>query len=181
MEQNVTLRPCRVFELPQICRLYREAFPVSERKPFTMLLKQRRQGLSEMLTIRKDGRYAGLMIVVRHKDMALLDFFAISPQVRGGGTGSLALDMLSERYARQRLFLEIEREDPLADNALQRTRRKAFYLQNGMRESGVWMRAYGSDMELLHAGSPVSFEEYCALLAATLGPRCYRIVRPVRQ
>ena len=51
-------------------------------------------------------------------------------------------------------------EDEQYDNNEQRTRRKAFYLRNGLKASGIHTKVYETDMELLIFDKPVSFEEY---------------------
>lgn len=178
METNIQLLPATRAALPDIRRLYRAAFPPGERKPFPLLRRQQRRGCTEILAITDGTRFLGLMIAVLYRDMAMLDYFAVSPEARSGGVGHAALALLQRRYADKRLFLEIERLDPAAANSEQRARRKAFYLNNGMRESGVRLFVYGNAMELMHAGAPVDFQEYCALLKATLGPLYFRILHP---
>lgn len=164
-----------------IKRLYAASFPRNERKPFSLIRRRQRQGLAEILVIREGAEPLGFMVTAIHMDMVMLDYFAIRPEGRGRGTGKAAFALLKERCKGNRLFLEIERPTPDAQNLQERTRRKNFYLQSGMRESGIAVRIFGTNMELMHESLPVSFEEYCALLNACVGPLYYRYIRPRRE
>lgn len=57
-------------ELRKIKRIYLEAFPRTERKPFRMMKKKARQGAMELLSILDGGRIVGLAVTVRYQDMA---------------------------------------------------------------------------------------------------------------
>lgn len=155
-------------ELPEIKRLYKSAFPAEERKPFRLLQYKQRRGVCEILTI-DDGGFAGLAVSLIHGDIVLIDYYAIGEQTRGRGTGSRAIAQLCERYVGKRVVLEIEAPDDTAENGEQRVRRKRFYLRNGFEETGILLRVYGTDMELLTHGGSVSLAEYVAVLRGTLG------------
>lgn len=168
-------------DLPFVKQLYVSAFPANERKPFSLLRRRQRQGRSEILVVREGVEPLGFMVTVEHLDMVMLDYFAIRPDVRGRGAGKAAFALLQESCTAERLFLEIERPMPGAENLRERERRKAFYLQSGMQESGIFVHIFGTNMELMHASAPVSFEEYCALLKANARPLYYCFIRPKRE
>ena len=63
--------------------------------------------------------------------------------------GSQALKLLADIYPEQYIFLEIEPENEKASNALQRIRRKKFYLRCGFQETGILWDMYGVPMEVL--------------------------------
>ncbi len=167
--------------LTQMEELYRAAFPEEERKPFPLLLSLREQGRCDLLAIAGDnGEFLGLTVLLFDGGLALVDYFAVCEGARGQGTGSRVLDLLRERYPDKRIFLEIEQPDPDAENAVQRERRKRFYLRNGCKEANVFARVYGTEMELLQvSGKPVSFSEYCALLRQVLGESVFQQLHPV--
>ena len=168
--------------LEQIKKLYKEAFPKEERKPFQLMETLSEQGKMEILAIEEDGDFKGLCInmLVPGTDLALLDYFAISPEARNGGYGSRTIKLLSERFAGQRMIFEIEREDDAAPNAEQRRRRKQFYLRNGLRETGIFASCFGVPFELLvlSDGRSVTYEEYVAVLRETLGEEGVRMADP---
>ena len=161
--------PCAA-RLAQIEKLYYEAFPVEEQKPFSVILEKNREGSMEILAAENNHKdFMGLAITARHRDLVLLDYFAISPRHRQGGVGSKVFRMLKERYAGQRFFLEIESTLVKAENTEQRKRRKAFYLKNGMIDMPFTVDAFGMEMEILADGCSLEFEEYRDLYHSLFG------------
>lgn len=162
MEQTVTFISA---EEPDILRplkkLYKTAFPRSERKPFGLILKNRREGKAEILAaVDQSGAFCGLAISFFSEGLVLLAYFAVLPALRGQGIGAALLCALRERYAEQKFFLEIERADREDDPSGLKARRKAFYLRNGMSETGLFVRLFGVELEILSDRCAVSFEEY---------------------
>lgn len=139
--------------------LYEEAFPENERKPFDLILENEKKGISEILSI-EDDVFKGLLITIEKDDLVLIDYFAVDGSLRGQGTGGKAIELIKERFKGKRVFLEIELPGEEYDNNEQRTKRKAFYLRNGLRSSGIHTKVYETDMELLVFDKPISFEEY---------------------
>lgn len=153
---DVTLRPLETSDKTSYVKLYEDAFPPSERKPFDYMLTPPTGDRYELLAISTPTeRLAGLVILtyaaVSGDEFALLDYFAVSPQMRGLGIGHAVLPLVREHCHAHgaRVFLEIETPDDTADNAVQRVRRKDFYLSCGLAECGVMARMYDTTMELL--------------------------------
>lgn len=149
-------------------RLYEEAFPADEKKPLSRLLALQAEEKAELLALTENGAFAGLAAALTGRDAAVLDYFAVRADRRGGGLGTRALGKIGARYAGRPLILEIEALDPAAGNAVQRERRRNFYLRNGLKSTGLFVRVYDTDMELL-SYRPVTFEQYAAVLAETVG------------
>lgn len=140
--------------------------------------RREKAGHMEILSI-EDGEFLGLAITVLHDDLVLLDYFAISPEARGQGTGGRALSLLKKRYAGRRLFLEIEFPEESASNYTDRLRRKEFYRRHDITPVGLEVEDMGVHMEVLSYGCPVSFAEFTSLLENGLGKAMFRMVRPV--
>lgn len=157
-------------EMRWIKKTYLESFPKSERKPFTHMKRKAKQGVMEILSILERGRPIGLAILVRHRDLVLLDYFAIHRSFQGQDYGSRALQMLKERYQEQRLILEIELPEENAPNQEARMRRKHFYLKNGMQETGMKVCVFQVPMEVLTDGKPLTKEEYHSIYREAMGP-----------
>ena len=147
-------------------KLYRNAFPRSERKPYAMMLKKQAEGIMELMTVEDDGNFRGLVITILHKDIVLLDYFAITPECRGNGIGSEVLKEMNRRYPGKTLLLEIEDPEIPHKNQPDRIRRKAFYLRNGMVSQDFKITFFGVEMLVLTNGTKVSFEEYHEIFEA---------------
>lgn len=165
-------------DLRTIKRLYLSAFPRCERKPFFIIRSKCRKGVMEVLKI-YDGDFCGLAITASYGDMLLLNYFAVSPERRGGGIGSEALKLIMERYPGRRFFLEIETTKKPAPDSDTRSRRKAFYLRNGLCESGLSASLFGVEMEILTNGSPMTFDEYLNFYITLFGRGMKRHIKAV--
>ena len=177
---NIRLLPLNEADRPTYEALYESSFPASERKELDYMLSGEHASAYEVLVISTpDSPVAGMVITVTHGDLTMLDYLAISPDLRGQGLGHAVLPMIRDRVKEGiggHFFLEIETPPPLCiprdpcTNAEQRVRRKAFYASAGMVETGVRAFISGNDMELLafpeDAGA-IPFEGYDALLKAT--------------
>ena len=152
--------------------LYQKAFPLSEKKPFGIMVKKRNEGLMELMTAEDDtGKFLGIVITILHKDIVLLDYLAVSPAERGRGVGSEILKLLEERYPKKRILLEIEDPEEDCGNKEDRLRRKAFYLRNGLtvQDYKVWL--FGIKMLILTNKTTVSFEEYHEIFPAVFSQK----------
>lgn len=156
-------------ELRLLKHIYLEAFPKAERKPFGIMKHKARQGAMELLAIREQRQLLGLSFSVLHRDLVLLDYFAIDQRCRGQNYGSEALRLLKERYRDRRFVLEIERPDVHAPNQEERFRRKQFYLKNGMQETGIYVSVFQVPMELLTDGTSLTYEEYHQIYEKAVG------------
>ena len=165
-------------ELAKIKGLYEAAFPAVERKPFSLMRAALGKGV-EMLGIEADGRFVGLAIMLLSDTVALLDYFAVLPDCRGGGIGSAALALLRARYPERPLLVEIEDPDALSDNPAERLRRKAFYLRNGMREMPYRVLFYGTEMQVLTLGGTVTPDRHLAVYRTVLGEETAKHICPL--
>lgn len=181
--QHLRLQPLRQEDLAAYEALYVASFPASERKDLPYMLTGDASAAFDVLVMATpDVPVAGMAITVTHGALTMLDYFAVSPALRGQGLGHSALSLIRAHAARERggaFFLEIETPPPLCiprdpcENADQRVRRKAFYRSAGLVETGVRAFIYGNDMELLafpEDAPRITFEGYDALLRATCPP-----------
>lgn len=157
--------------LEQIRALYEAAFPISEKKPFAMILEKRAQGAVEILSIEDDKkRFRGLIITILYKDMVLVDYFAIDEESRGIGIGSDVLNLFMARYAKKRVFLEIESTaSELVEDYDIKIRRKAFYEKNGLASQGYLVDLFGVELEIMTFHCNISYEEYHEMLVHVYG------------
>ena len=168
-------------QLENIKRLYEEAFPAEQRMPFTTLVNTQTAGGVEILSIENaTGDFYGLAIMFVDAKAALLAYFAIAPEKRGGGIGSKVLKLLEERYYDKHFCLEIESTKIAADNAEQRRCRKAFYLRNGMKEASFGVNLFGVAMEVLTNRPGLSFGEYQAPYQNAFGKDCVKKITEIK-
>ena len=178
--KNIQLRRLREEDRPAYEALYESSFPASERKDLNFMLTGDNSAAYEVLAVSTpDHPVAGMVITVTHGNLTMLDYFAVTPDLRGQGLGHAVLPLIRDHVRKSgggHFFLEIETPPPLCiprdpcANAEQRMRRKAFYASAGMVETGVRAFIYGNDMELLafpEDAAAVTFGGYDALLRAT--------------
>lgn len=158
--------------LQKIEALYMEAFPASERKPWALIVRRHWEGTMEILSVEDDeNSFLGLAIFAFDKDLALLDYFAISGEMRDQGAGSAVLQALQERYTDRRFLLEIETTKKPCDDLAVRERRKAFYLRNGLHPMDFDVLLFGVEMEILSNCERLTFEEYLELYLHACSPK----------
>lgn len=160
-------------QLEKVKDLYESAFPASEKKPFSMILEKREEGLAEILSIEDENKqFCGLLITALYKDLVLIDYFAIDEESRGRGIGSEALMILCNRYGNKRIFLEIEStvSDKEEDHDI-KIRRKHFYQRNGFRCMPYLVLLFGVEMEIMTYNGKVSYDEYHELLDKVYGEK----------
>ncbi|MDD7378011.1 MAG: GNAT family N-acetyltransferase [Lachnospiraceae bacterium] len=158
-------------QIQKIRKLYEDAFPKCEKKPFWLINRRKKQGLVDIWELQDEEGFAGLAIMMKAGDLVLLDYFAVDTQRRGSGCGSKALQCLQEHYEKQRLFLEIESVYGEAENQKDRERRKKFYLTNDMEEMGILVDVFGTEMELLTYQCSLTYEEYLSVYRQVYGER----------
>ena len=74
-------------DLRKLKKIYLEAFPKAERKPFWLMKQKALQGKMELLSIQEKGEPVGLAFMVLYQDLALLDYFAQAHAYRGKKIG----------------------------------------------------------------------------------------------
>lgn len=163
------LRKANEEQLSNIFDLYDLAFPEAEKKSFQLIVEKSHRGIVELLSIEEDEQFVGLAIVALNQDLALLDYFAIAPHMRGKQIGTQAFQLLRQRYKTKRFFLEIETPDQPCENRRQRQRRKEFYIRNGMKVTSMLVNLSGVQMNVLTEGSVLNFEEYYQLYVQAYG------------
>lgn len=156
----ITLERATKLDISALYLLYLGAFPPSERKPFGKILSMAKAGRTDLWTIRRNGKFAGLASTVNSPDIVLLDYFAVKRSLRGQGVGSAALRELEQIYADRGFFVEIESTQENAPNQQERESRKRFYEHCGMAPMGTEADVFGIRMELLGVRCHLDFEGY---------------------
>ncbi len=124
----------------QLRAIYLDSFPSYERADFSYLLNSIARGARWCFTAMQDDEMLGMAIIVPHvaSDIHLLEYLAVSNQVRGRGIGGRLLDevitAIRTRPGTLGLLIEVEPADEgnEAERHL-RARRLEFYRRHGAR------------------------------------------------
>ena len=176
----VYLEEATSVDLKAIKKLYKDAFPRLERKSFGLIKKKAAEGFSKILAVKDDGNFCGLMITAAFDGMMLLDYFAVSKDMRGKSIGTQALKEFLRIFSNDyRIFLEIELPNDREDDI--KLKRKRFYLKNDLKQSGIEVTLFSVPMELLYYTEKVTFQEYHDLYRAVFGNIFAKKVRFIKQ
>ena len=160
---NVTLkRPRGPFRWLQVYRLYREAFPRNERKPFWLIIRMTQKKKTDTWCILSNGRFVGFATTINGDGLVMLDYLAIDRRTRGCGAGTQALQLLQDTYIGQGFFVEIENPFEKVPDQQERLRRRAFYRRCGLEPLAVMAVVFGVKMELLGRDCKLDFDGYQA-------------------
>lgn len=166
----------------RVRRLYRRAFPRCERKPFGIIRRMHRAGKTDVWVFRQNGRFAGLAATINSDALILIDYLAVSENLRGQGVGTRALAALTEAYPGRGLFVEIESPFAPGDDQPQRQRRRSFYEGCGFLPSRTMASVFGVAMELLCCRCQVDFDTYhrfyCTQYSAWAGEHILPLPHP---
>lgn len=172
-------KPQNKLDWLRLYRLYLQAFPSSERKPFSRITGMYREGKADVWCVEADRRFAGLATTVNGGDLILLDYFAVAKRWRGKGIGSGAMARMQQIYADKGFFAEIESTREDAPNLAQRQKRKRFYEEAGMEAMEVYADVFGVQMELLGSRCRLDFDGYRAFYRDHYSPWAASHIRPL--
>ena len=162
--------PKGITQWAQIYKLYQKAFPASEKKHFSLILKKYKEGKTDIWRFTRNGKFAGLIITINGDGHILIDYLAVDEGQRGTGIGTEILSLMRSHYAGKGVFLEIESVYEESDNKADRIRRKHFYEKCGMESMEVFVWLFGVKMELMGFGCRLSYEQYHAFYRDNYGP-----------
>ncbi len=160
-------------EYKKIKKLYKNAFPSCERKPFSVIKKMYKKGKTDILCFVDDEGFAGFATTINGESEILIDYLAIAEEKRGRGKGKKAVELLLEKYKHLGVFLEIERPFEDAENYQERIKRKDFYLSSGFSPMNTYAKLFGVDMELLGVDCSLNFDEYRSFYLENYGKFAY--------
>lgn len=152
--------PAGLRQWAEVYKLYQKAFPKSEKKPFSVILKKYREGKTDIWRFTRSGGFAGIIITINGNAHILVDYLAVDESQRGTGIGSEILGLMRKHYAGKGIFLEIESVYEECDNKAERIRRKHFYEKCGMQSMEVFVWLFGVKMELMGFDCRLSYEQY---------------------
>ncbi|MCC8075121.1 MAG: GNAT family N-acetyltransferase [Clostridiales bacterium] len=132
----------------------REDFPRGERRPLFAMEKMRKAGRYDCYGYYRDDKLIAYAcyILPQSGSYALLDYFAVVPELRGQGIGGEFLRSLKGTVsAKSGVFIEAESPDSAKseDERQIRERRIRFYLSNGAKRTNSRCLLFGVDYNIL--------------------------------
>lgn len=148
-----------------VLRLAKEAFPPEEYLSPYKLLAMAEVDNFDFWSLLDGDKFIGFMVVQTHKELAYLFFLAIDKRHRSCGYGSRAIATLKQLYSQYKQVVDLEMVDTSAANNVQRESRRAFYLNNGYRATGLFLNYLGVDYEVLCMDDTFEPEAFKSMLA----------------
>lgn len=165
MRQIRTLSETEMYDIHT--RLFPEAFPKDEIRPWHSILRQMRAGAYEGWGLYEDGQLYSYAFFFCRGSVRFLDYLATLPAARGKGLGGEFLCQLQAKLAPAMIMGEVEVPDGGQHDAL-RLRRMRFYTRHGFVLEPVKSRVYGVEYRIITYGRPAAMRpaELCGLLRA---------------
>lgn len=154
---------------PTLRSLYESAFPEGEQIPYDDLIH-----LLDVMDIDYTAYYEGDMLVGLTMVLRLPKhnwgwYFAVQEELRGQGYGQRILSAVLDKYRNENPFV-IDIESPLqadAPNPGQRKRRHAFYVRNGLMDTGTCRSYNGITFTILTSSDePFTSQDYDDIVAS---------------
>ena len=168
MLRAVQINSCNAGDVA-LRRLYETAFPVGEQIPYDDLIHLLDVMDIDYTAYYDDPMFVGLMMVLRLPRYNWAWYFAVQEELRGHGYGQAIFSAVLDKYRGKRPFImDIESPNqPDAPNPEQRKRRHAFYLRNGLRDTGTCRSYNGITFTILSSSDePFTLQDYEDIVAA---------------
>lgn len=150
--------------LDKVNNLAKEAFPPEEYLEPAKIIEMAKADNFDFLALKDIDTFVGFMVVLTYEDLAYLFFLAIDSSCRSKGYKSRAIKILKEKYPSKKQVVDFEMLDNLADNSIQREKRRNFYLHNGYKETGLFLLYLGVDYEVFCMDDNFELEVFKAMM-----------------
>lgn len=172
---KLELRQLTEEQWPEIIEIYKDSFPKREQKPLFVLKHSVKTGKIKIFAALEEEKILGFAATIPYKNMVMVDYLAVSKNVRSKGTGSFILNGICEHFSGRKIVLLIERVGTNSENEEQIVSRRKFYLKNGFYSSGIFMVDKGGEMEVMNFQGKVTPEDFIELQKYTLGWLFYKL------
>ena len=149
----------------EIREIYERSFPKEERMPFFMMLGMSCLWNTQFLSFYDGETLCGLAYLAAMGRQTFLMFFAVEENIRSLGYGGRILEQIQALHPKNKIIVSIEPCGADAEYLENRVRRKAFYLRNGYKETGYFMKLAGQEQEILIKNGLFSKRGFTAFMA----------------
>lgn len=142
-------------------KIFREAFPREELKPFAAMERGIREGCYSFFGLFRDGELSCCICNMQDENYVLIDYLCVPKHLRSGGIGSAAMRLMMSRYPDHTVFIgetEAVVGDPERDELI--LRRQNLYCRIGAQFMPYDSALFGVHYKtIVWAKQPVDAEE----------------------
>jgi len=142
-----------------IQELYNQSVPANEKSYFYLLWWKRKRPNVSFVNIYDEDKWVGFTYYSTHDDLIYIGFFATVDSKASKEYDGAMFDTLKRLYPNHRIALAIEIENTTSDNSLQAAKEKAFYQNNGFKETGYFVKRETDSFEIVLVGDHFEIEE----------------------
>lgn len=132
----------------EIKNIYMSSFEKKDRMPFFMMIAMSFLWDTEFFSFYDGGILCGFIYMANIHRMSFVMFFAVDEKLRSKGYGSSILKKIQMMYPKNKIIITIEPCDADVEDVELRIRRKNFYMRNGYKETGYFIKL-GKEQEII--------------------------------
>ena len=132
----------------EIKNIYTSSFDKKDRMPFFMMIAMSFLWNTEFFAFYDGDILCGFIYMATIHRMSFVMFFAVDEKLRSKGYGSSILKIIQMMYPKNKIIITIEPCDADVEDVELRIRRKNFYMRNGYKETGYFIKL-GKEQEII--------------------------------
>lgn len=144
----------------------KQSFPPEEYVPCEKIIEMSESDNSiNYLALYDDEKLVGYIVVKLYNMFSYLLFLAINPNCRSNGYGSKAIDFIKNKFKDYKQVVDFEMVEDDASNNEQRIKRRKFYLKNGYKPTGEFVRYKNIPFEIFSMDDDFDIELYKEMMS----------------
>ncbi len=124
----------------EIKDIYFSSFEKKDRMPFFMMIGMSLLWNTEFYAFYDEDILCGFIYMATIHRMSFVMFFAVDEKLRSKGYGSRILEKTQMLHPNNKIIITIEPCDEETEDVSLRIRRKNFYMRNGFKETGYYIK-----------------------------------------
>lgn len=148
----------------RIKKLYNQAFPKNEKLPMWLLLAMKLRKCVDFYVFLDNETFCGFSYLIHYKEMIFVLYLTTDDTLRSKGYGSGILELISKKYPKKEIVLNIENVIENCGNFEQRVKRQKFYFKNGFLDTGYTLIDRNVVFNTLSTNTDFSVDTYKKLI-----------------